>query len=132
MNTLLKRRMLVLSDNQAVARMIELLAGDAVEVTKEILPLQSPPLAGLDGERLDLIVVALSSPAGEPVVALAQAHATQCIGCVPFLIISDKPFESDPHTRISYLNFPFDVDVLGNRIHAILGAGPNDGSSQPG
>jgi DNA-binding response OmpR family regulator len=129
MNPYSNRRILVLSDNQAVARMIELLAGQGVQVVKAVMPFQCLPGEGWDREDLDLVIVALSSPASEPLVMLARARVTPRIGRVPILIISDKPFESDPDTRITYLNFPFDVDLLGQRIRAILSANSNDGST---
>jgi len=68
----------------------------------------------------DLIVVAMSSPTSEPVVALARASLAGQIGQVPLLIISDRPFHSDPNDRIIHLDFPFDIDGLCDKVKEVL------------
>lgn len=134
---LTRKRVLVLSDNDGLSRAIELnLKHSQLEVVK--LPLSSPrqqhpepassrTCQGDDGRGnqtevgdLDLIVVAMSSPTSEPVVALARASLTGRIGQVPLLIISDRPFHSDPDDRIIHLDFPFDIDGLHDKVEEIL------------
>jgi len=71
----------------------------------------------------DLIVVAMSSSTSEPIVALARASLAGRIGQVPLLIISDRPFHSEPDDQIAHLDFPFDIDGLHNKVKDILQRG---------
>jgi hypothetical protein len=70
--------------------------------------------------QVDLIVVALSSPASEPVVALAEASLVEWIGQVPLLIISDRPFSVQAGAKILHLEFPFTPDELQDKVREIL------------
>jgi hypothetical protein len=72
----------------------------------------------------DLIVVAMSSPSSEPVVALSRASLAGRIGQVPLLIISDRPFHSEPDDQITHLDFPFDIDRLHDKVREILQKNP--------
>lgn len=115
------KRVLVLSDNNGLSRAIELnLERSGLEVVK--LALSSPGQRGRQAEvgDFDLIVVAMSSPTNEPVVALAKASLAGLIGQVPILIISDRPFHSDPDDQIIHLDFPFDIDKLYDKVKEIL------------
>jgi DNA-binding response OmpR family regulator len=115
------KRVLVLSDNDGLSRAIELnLKQSHLEVIR--LALSSPGQRGSQAEvdDFDLIVVAMSSPTSEPVVALARASLAGRIGEVPLLIISDRPFHSDPHDQIIHLDFPFDIDGLHDKVKEIL------------
>jgi hypothetical protein len=122
------KRVLVLSDNDGLSRAIELnLEHSDLQVVKFALssPRQRCPeerRAGSQNEvsDFDLIVVAMSSPTSEPVVALYRASLTGRIGQVPLLIISDRPFHSDPDDRIIHLDFPFDIDGLHDKVEEIL------------
>ncbi len=116
----MKKKLLVLSDNESVAHMINLALRRKLDVTQLIVnPLTLPDLhTRADG--FDVIVVALSSYASEPIVALARASLVKLVGQVPLLIISDKPFEADPYTRIAHLNFPFALEELDEQIDWIL------------
>jgi hypothetical protein len=62
----------------------------------------------------------MNSPTSEPVVELAKASLTGRIRQVSLLIISDRPFQSDPDARIVHLDFPFDMDGLYDRVGEIL------------
>jgi hypothetical protein len=142
---LARRRILVLSDNDGLSRAIELnLKHSHLEVIR--LALSSPRLrkrpsaqgrgkgsakrqrcpekqrTGSQAEvgDFDLIVVAMSSPTSEPVVALARASLAGRIGRVPLLIISDRPFQSEPDDQITHLDFPFDIDRLHDKVKEIL------------
>ena len=123
------KRVLVLSDNDGLSRVIELnLKHSHLEVVRLAL---SPPgqrcpesVEGrgsqAEGGDLDLIVVAMSLPTSEPVVALARASLAGRIGQVPLLIISDRPFHSDLDDQIIHLDFPFDIDGLHDKVKEIL------------
>jgi hypothetical protein len=131
------KRVLVLSDNDGLSRAIELnLERSHLEVVKFALSSPRPrypehtssrACRGVEGWEsqnevgdFDLIVVAMSSPASEPVVALYRASLVGQIGQVPLLIISDRPFQSDPGDRIIHLDFPFDIDGLHDKVEKIL------------
>jgi len=111
---------LVLSDNDGLARAI------AVNLKKhfkmEIVQLVSDTSASSDDppDNVKLIIVALSSPNSEPIVMLSRSALTGCIGQIPTLIISDRPFKVKPRDRIFYLNFPFDIDQLADKVKGIL------------
>ena len=75
------------------------------------------------GERIpnwDLIIVAIASENGEPLAELAAACLVECIGRVPLLIVSSRPFESSAQFEISHVRFPFDPDQLCERVRALL------------
>lgn len=115
------KRVLVLSDNDGLSRAIELnLKHNHLEVIR--LALSSPEQRGSQAEvgDFDLIVVAMSSPTSEPVVALARASLAGRIGQVPLLIISDRPFHPDLDDQIIHLDFPFDIDGLHDKVKKIL------------
>ena len=84
-----------------------------------LTPGTSAPPNNANGDP-KLIVVALSSPSSEPVVMLSRNALTGYIGRVPTLIISDRPFNVDPQDQIFYLNFPFDIDQLADKVKEIL------------
>lgn len=117
-----KKRVLILSDNDGLSRAIQL-------NLDKCLDLEVARLAAGSGKRgkgptgngdFDLILVAASSPATEPVVVLAQASLADHIGRVPLLVVSDRPFEADPGNRIVHVGFPFDIDVLCSRVKEML------------
>ena len=71
-------------------------------------------------DKPDLIVVAISLPDGEPIVALFNASLTEQIGRIPLLIISDRKFDSNHKGRIFHLNFPFNATDLRNMVQVAL------------
>ena len=117
------KSILVLSDNDLLARAIELNLGKTWTVGVLLLTPESAvrrgSRAGVD-RHADLIVVAMSSPASEPVVALSRASLGGRIGQVPILIISDRPFDSRSDDRIIHLDFPFDISRLRGKVAEIL------------
>jgi len=119
------KRVLVLSDNNGLSRAIELnLERSNLAVVK--LALDSLEQQGNQVEigDCDLIVVAMSSPTSEPVVALTRASLTGQIGQIPILIISDRPFRSEPGDQIIHLDFPFDIDRLHDKVKEVLQGNP--------
>ena len=115
------KRVLILSDNEGLSRAIELNLDGGLEI--EVVKLASSPGKGKSPAEVgefDLIVVAMSSPTSEPVVALAKASLAEYIGQVPLLIISDRLFRSDPDAQIIHLDFPFDIDQLQAQVRELL------------
>jgi len=120
---LARKRVLVLSDNDGLSRAIESNLNSHLEVVR--LTLSSPGQRESQAELgdFDMIVVAMSLPTSEPVVALARASLVGRIGQVPLLIISDRPFHSDLDDQIIHLDFPFDIDGLHDKVKEILQRG---------
>jgi DNA-binding response OmpR family regulator len=120
------KRVLVLSDNEGLSKAIELnLERSDLEVVSFALSSPEQQESQAEVGDCDLIVVAMSSPDSEPVVALARASLAGRIGQVPLLIISDRPFHSKPGDRIIHLDFPFDLDRLHDKVKEILQETPN-------
>lgn len=116
------KRILLVSDDAKLSRAIELnlsnpsrmvvVGPDDTQLGKRAW---APEMGGID-----LLVVAASSPASEPLVLLAQASLTDQIGQVPLLIISDRPFSVVPGTKIGHLSFPFCPGELHRSVREIL------------
>lgn len=121
------RRVIVLSDRELISRAIVLALNGGLEV--QVLDLGAEMF--LDPGRrcgpgeCDLIIVAVSLPDTEPMVALARSSLLERIGRVPLLIISDRPFEGVPEAKISHLRFPFDPIRLRSMVHSILASEDN-------
>ena len=119
---LVRKRVLILSDNDGLSRAIEVNLNNHLEV--EVVRLAASFLkrrrSQVKNGKFDLIVVAMSSPASEPVVALARASLADQIGQVPLLIVSDRPFDSEPDEQIIHLDFPFDIDRLHDKVKKVL------------
>ncbi|MCP4538145.1 MAG: hypothetical protein GY832_13470 [Chloroflexi bacterium] len=128
------KRVLVLGDNAKLSRAIELNLELCLRMQIMIRMTSSPSQrkdrtennpqhndASDNGARnVDLIVVAASSPTSEPIIALARASLTGCIGQVPILIISHRPIDPAPDAHIDHLNFPFDANGLYKKVRDIL------------
>ena len=112
------KRVLVLSDNNGLARVVELNLTYHLKMEVEQY-VSSPALESGDkakSDDFDLLVLAISSPVNEPVVALARASLTEKVGQIPLLIISDRPFFSEPEDQIAHLDFPFNIDTLQSKV----------------
>lgn len=117
------KRVIVLSDHNLITRAIELALDGSMKL--DLLSPAPDLLEASGGRRLkipgcDLIVVAVSSPSTEPVVALVRSSLVDRIGQVPLLIISDRPFAAVPEAKISHLRYPFDPIRLRKRVCQIL------------
>lgn len=117
-----RQRVVVLSDNELLSQAIEFCLKDflEVEVIRFVLNSAEHSREGAKIGDVDLIVAAMSLPGSEPVVALAAASLAPRIGQVPLLIISDRPFRPEPDDKIFHLNFPYDLDLLPEKIQEIL------------
>lgn len=126
---LAEKQILVISDNDMLAQVIAWSLRTGLKIRAKIMVTTSKRSRDNelhDKNTLDLIVVAMSSPANEPVVALARASLGNYIGHVPILIISDKSFQSDQGVHIVHLDFPFVIDKLNDKVNAILQQDPAD------
>jgi len=118
---LTEKQVLVISDNDTLAQVIEssLRCGLKVQVKTLVMSSQQHRRYTND-EMFDLIVVAMSSPSNEPVIALARASLGGYIGQIPILIISDKSFQPDLGVQIAHLDFPFVIEKLNDKVSDIL------------
>jgi hypothetical protein len=116
------KRTVVLGDNDLLCRAIGLSLNGRLKMeiveTGPALP-QGPDLSAM-GNHLDLIVVAMSSPDSEPLLALVRASLAERVGHTPVLIISERPFEARPGENIAHLGFPFRPDELHDKVRGIL------------
>jgi len=76
----------------------------------------------------DLVIVAIASEGGEPIAELARAFLIDCVGRVPLMIVSSRPFETFAEFGLSHFRFPFEPDQLCMHVEALLNAG--EGRSQ--
>ena len=72
----------------------------------------------------DLVVVGVSALASEPIAAIAHAALLDCLGRVPLLIISERPFAVSPEFRIAHLGFPFAPEELSAAVVRLLQMSP--------
>jgi hypothetical protein len=112
------KKALIISDNGGLARVVEL----NLSIRLGMHVSKYEPGAVEDGfsNDLDLLVLAISSPSKEPIVELARASLVERIGQVPLLIISDRPFQSEPGEPIVHLDFPFSIDALEIKAREVL------------
>lgn len=82
--------------------------------------LAEQPDNGRPETKPDLIIVAPVPPINDPISILARASLLSRIGEVPVLIISEQPSRPESDDRITYLNFPFDMDDLNKTVMDIL------------
>ena len=113
------KKIIVLSDDDKLARAVRV----GLQKHGQVIGLGAGGRAA-DGLELALIVIALSAPASEPSVLLARAELGMCLGRVPMLIISDRPFPPEPAWRIAHLGFPFTSEALSRRAAELLEAAP--------
>ncbi len=112
------KKALIISDNGGLARVVEL--NLRIRLGMEVIKYE-PDVSGQDRyDDLDLLVLAISSPSREPILELARASLVERIGQVSLLIISDRPFQSEPDEDIVHLDFPFTIDALESRVRGIL------------
>jgi DNA-binding NarL/FixJ family response regulator len=116
------KKILILSDNDGLSRAIALNLNKRlnVEIVRFALEPQEQWKSRTGNDHFDLIVLGMSSPASEPIAALARALLAQQVGRVPLLIISDRALASNLEGPIIHLDFPFDIDKLRGKVQEIL------------
>ena len=118
----MSKEVYVLCDHDALYTAIELKLSGLPQV--HVLRRESNPATQPDKERpaaeSDLIIVAPVPPVSDPMSILSKAALLNCVGEVPVLIISEQPSRPESDDRITYLNFPFDMDDLNNTVVEIL------------
>jgi hypothetical protein len=129
-----EKKVLVLSDDDFLFDVIESNLAQinlAVDRIKPISPTENIGKTELfsngrrkwdlpNADNIDLIMVALSAPKGEPVVTLFDASLLGQIGQTPLLIISEREFEANQEGLIFHLQFPFNSGELRHTVQTLL------------
>jgi len=97
-----------------------------------LLAKRAEPEATAQDFPFTLLIMALSSPNSEPVVALGQAALGGLLGHIPLLIISDRPFKAAPTNLIYHLEFPFNAEKLHHTVQTLLITTSQTEESPPG
>jgi CheY-like chemotaxis protein len=114
------KRILVLSDNDGLSRAIKSNVNGSPEVVRLASNLPGQQRAQAENGDFDLIVVAMSSPSSNPLIALSRISQMRQVKQVPILIISEKSFCPAPGDRIIHLDFPFEVDQFSALVQELL------------
>jgi len=124
------KRVHVLCDHDALYRAIELKLNSLPHVHVIRLDPQSSarPDAGQATGQSDLIIVAPAPPLNDPIWILSRASLLSQVGRVPVLIVSEQPSQPESIDKITYLNFPFDIDDLNDTVAGILEMRPGSDS----
>lgn len=112
------KKVLIISDNGGLARVVEL--NLSIRLGMHVSKYETGTVDKDLTSDLDLLVLAISSPSKEPIVELARASLVERIGRVPLLIISDRPFQSEPGEPIVHLDFPFSIDALESKAREVM------------
>jgi DNA-binding NarL/FixJ family response regulator len=122
----LSNQVLVLCDHDALYAAIELKLSSLPEV--RVMRIESNPPApqatSLRPTDFDLIILATLSPAAEPLSMLSELPQPCREAETPVLIISEQPSRPESDDKITFLNFPFDLDELNHTVMAILNENP--------
>ncbi len=118
----MSKTVLILCDYDALYAAIELQLSRLLEAR---LVRYETPVAVRSADRrptseFDLVIVASVSPTADPVLMLRRASLADRVGKTPVLVISEHPSRSESDDKITYLNFPFDIDQLSGTVRQIL------------
>jgi hypothetical protein len=130
----LRKKILVLCDYDALYSAIETkLSGlPQSSIVRSALTLSELKTALTPFEDVDLIILATVSPIADLVPALIDLLPDSQIGKPLVLIISENFFVTELDDRITFLNFPFDMDGLPLTVTKILDADSSIGSLMSG
>lgn len=116
------KTVLILCDYDALYAAIELELSRLLEV--RIIRLESDQDAcqkdRLLADSVDLLIVATVAPNNDPMAVLSKAALLNQVGIMPVLVISEQPSRPESADKITYLNFPFDLDQLTLVVKAML------------
>ena len=119
----LQKKILVLCDHDALYSAIEVKLSDLHHSSIVRSTLTLPKLSNATPlfEDVDLIILATISPRADLVPALIDLLPTSQIGKPLVLIISEHLSVPASDDRITFLDFPFDMDGLPLTVTKILG-----------
>ena len=126
-NSFSLKRVLILSDNDGLAKAVELNLratklpeGVQLETICCVPKTSEAAKRQVAEEDLNLIVVALSSASSEPALALAKNSLLHRVGYTPMLIISQKTSYFGRRNMATHMDYPFDIDQLQNALKDTL------------
>jgi hypothetical protein len=122
---LLQPEILLLCDSAKIARAIEMILRANGHL--QILLMDQFVLRPSCDNHWDLILIAFSKVPEKPLDVVRQACLFQWVGCCqPMLIIAPDPIACPVGEQVWYLEFPFEVQTLSDRVTQILpgGVGP--------
>ncbi len=114
------KKLLLLSDNSELAKAIEIILGEQADILSFVVEPRGPSNKFVAPHHFDLILLAMSEYASEPVVALARASLGHLLNQVPILIVSYKYFQPHIDAKIAFLDFPFTAEQLETRVDEML------------
>ncbi len=119
-------QVLVWCDHEALYSAIELKLGSlpGVCVLRLAPTLETLP-APLPWPNFALIILATLAPATDPISLLARLPWRGLAMDTPVLVISERPSRPESEDKITYLNFPFDLDELTTTVQGILDRYPH-------
>lgn len=120
------KTVLILCDHDALYAAIELELSRLLEAYIIRLDLDQAawPPDRLLTENVDLFIVATAASNNDPLALLAKAALRGRVRDIPVLIISEQPSRPESVDKITYLNFPFDLDQLTGTVGEILDRHP--------
>ncbi len=134
MTDTLRKKILVLCDHDALYSAIEMKLGGFPQFCIVRSALTLPELKNVltPFADVDLIILATVSPIADLVPALIDLLPDDHVGKPLVLIISEKFFVTELDDRITFLDFPFDMDGLPLTVTRILDADSSIGSLKSG
>jgi hypothetical protein len=124
-----RKKILVLCDHDALYSAIEMnLSGlSHTSIKRSAFNLVEIKTALTLPEAVDLIILATVSPIADLGPVLIDLLPGSRIGKPLVMMISEHLFVPELGDRITFLNFPFDMDGLPLAVTKILGGGPSTG-----
>ncbi len=114
-------QVLVWCDHDALYSAIELKLGSLPRVcVLRLAPTFDPLPAPLPWHHSAMMILATIAPAADPRSLLAQVPWRGEVQDMPVLVISERPSRAESEDKITYLNFPFDLDELTTTVQGIL------------
>jgi hypothetical protein len=134
MTDTLRKKILVLCDHDALYSAIEMKLGGLPQayIVRSALTLPELKTALTPFEDVDLIILATVSPIADMVPALIDLLPDSHVGKPLVLIISENFFVAELDDRITFLDFPFDMDGLPLTVTKILDIDSSIGSLKSG
>ena len=130
----LRKKILVLCDHDALYSAIEMkLSGlPQTSIKRSALNLAELKTALTLPEAVDLIILATVSPIADLAPALIDLLPGSLVRKPLVMMISEHLFVPELGDRITFLNFPFDMDGLPLTVTKILGGGLSTGPLRSG
>ncbi len=122
----LRNKVLVLCDHDALYSAIEIKLCELpwVSIKRSALNLFELTNAMTLSADADLIILATVAPITDLAPALMDLLSNSQIKPPPVMMISEHLFVPELGERITFLNFPFDIDALSLSVTKILGGDP--------